>query len=448
MNVVALAQEPADCPSGSAWTIDEVPSTSRQDLPVTLPVPPSPLIPPPDVGIRPWLQVVAGFFLMFNAWGTIFSFGVFQTFYTSSGSLEISQSPSAIAWIGSIQTFLLLFVGAMSGILFDKGYFRYMIFFGSSLVVLGLVTLSLATRFYQVLLSQGVCVGFGTGLLLVPSVALPSTWFLKHRGIAVGLVSSGASVAGVVLPITVRALIRTTGFSWAARVSGFVSLVTLTISLLLANQRLPRRTGGSFIEYKALKQPEFALYIFGLFISMFGLYTFYGFVEIWAVNHPAISNTGLEAIYILPILNAASLVGRIGPLYCSDSLGPLNIQTPAMLVSGILCLLWSEVRSAGPFVLVVILYGISSGTVIAMPPVVISSMTNDMTTFGGRMAVFFLTISCSSLAGPPINGAIIQAQYLRYEGCQIFSGAIIILASLFLFAARMTKSKLKLYVKV
>lgn len=413
-----------------------------------LPIASSPSAPPPDVGVRPWLQVIAGFLLMFNAWGTIFSFGVFQTVYTSSGDLQISHSPSAIAWIGSIQTFLLLFGGAMSGVLFDKGFYRYMIFFGSFLVVLGLMTLSFATRFYQVLLSQGLCVGLGTGLLLIPSVALPSTWFVKHRGIAVGLVSSGASIAGVVLPITVRSLISGVSFPWAARVLGFISFVTLTISLLVANQRLPRRTSGSFIEYKALRQPEFALYIFGLFISMFGLYTFYGFIEIWAVSNHITSSTRLETVYILPILNAASLVGRIGPLYCSDSVGPLNIQTPAMLICGVLCLLWSEVKSAGPFILVVILYGISSGTVIAMPPVVISSMTEDMTTFGGRMGVFFLTISCSSLAGPPINGAIIQTRNMEYKGAQMFSGAVIVLASLFLIAARLTKSKLKLYVKV
>lgn len=410
--------------------------------------PPVSVVPPPDVGIRPWLQVIAGFFLMFNAWGTIFSFGAFQTYYTSSSSMELSQSPSAIAWIGSVQTFLLLSGGAMSGVFFDKGYYRYMITLGGFLVVLGLMTLSLAGRFYQVLLSQGFCVGLGTGLLLVPSVGLPSTWFIKHRGIAVGLVSSGASVAGVVLPITVRSLISKLSFQWAARVLGFISLITLTISIALANQRLPPRAGGSFIEYKALRQPEFALYIFGLFLSMFGLYTFFGFVEVWAVSHHVVSGTDLDTVYILPILNAASLVGRIGPAYCSDSLGPLNIQAPAMLICGILCLVWLEVKSAASFVTVVILYGISSGAVIAMPPVVIASMTEDMTTFGGRMGVFFLAISCSSLAGPPINGAIIQAQDMNYEGSQIFSGAAIILGSLFLAAARMTKSRLKLYIKV
>ncbi|KEF51339.1 uncharacterized protein A1O9_12689 [Exophiala aquamarina CBS 119918] len=408
-----------------------------------------PQVPLPDVGIRPWLQVVAGFFLMFNAWGTIFSFGVFQTFYTSpSGSIKDNKAPSAIAWIGSLQTFLLLFGGAMSGICFDKGYFRYMILLGTFFVVIGMMFLSLATSYYQVLLSQGLCVGLGLGLLLVPSVGLPSTWFVKHRGIAVGLVSSGASIAGIVLPTAARALISTWNFQWAARILAFLSLASLAISISLARQRLPPRGRGSLVEYRALRQPEFTLYIFGLFLSMFGLYTFYGFIEVWAVSSNVLNRSKLQPAYILPILNAASLVGRIGPSYCSDLLGPLNIQAPALLLCGILVLVWLKVQTTASFLIVVVLYGIASGAVIAMPPVVISSMTEDMTTFGGRMGVFFLAISCSSLAGPPINGAIIQAQNMAYDGTRIFSGVVIILGAGFLGAARMTKSKLKLYVKV
>lgn len=336
----------------------------------------------------------------------------------------------------------------MSGIYFDKGYFQYMILLGSSLVVLGMMLLSLATAYYQILLSQGFCVGLGLGLLLVPSVGLPSTWFVKHRGVAVGLVSSGASIAGIVLPIAARSLISRLDFSWAARILGFISLATLTISVSLARQRLPPRGRGSLVEYRALRQPEFTLYIFGMFLSMFGLYTFYGFVEVWAVSSNVVYSGNLQSAYILPILNAASLVGRIGPSYCSDLLGPLNIQAPALLLCGILVLIWLKVQTTVPFLIVVVLYGIASGAVIAMPPVVISSMTEDMTTFGGRMGVFFLAISCSSLAGPPINGAIIQAQNVTYDGTRIFSGVIIIIGAGFLGAARMTKSKMKMYVKV
>lgn len=341
--------------------------------------------PPPDVGIVPWLQVLAGFFLMFNAWGIVLSYGTFQSYYTSPTSpLHDSTFSSAIAWIGSTQAFLLAFGGALSGKYFDAGYFRQMLYAGTFMIVFGLMMTSLATQYYQVLLAQGLCVGGGTGLLLVSSVGLPSTWFVRRRGLAVGVVSTGASVAGIVFPIALRHLIPTVGFGWAARILGFISLSTLAVSIALIRQRLPPRRRGSFIEYKALKQPEFALYVAGFCFNCLGFYTFYDFVEEWAVaTH--VDTKGLPVVYILPILNAASIFGRIIPAFISDYLGPLNIQVPSLLMSGLLVLVWIPAHTIGPLMILTILYGFFSGAVIAMPPVAISSMTENMTEFGGRM---------------------------------------------------------------
>ena len=428
----------------SAEAIYESPLTS--DSSITGRQRPS-IILPPDVGVQPWVQVAAGFLLMFNAWGIVLSFGTFQTYYTSDNGLQDDNSPSNVAWIGSIQTFLLLFGGALGGVYFDMGYFRQMLVVGTFLIVLGMMTLSIATKYYQALLAQGVCVGIGMGLLLVPSVGLPSTWFVKHRGIAVGIVSSGASVAGIVLPITLRSLISSVGFPWAARTLGFMSLATLIISISLIKQRLPPRGRGTFVEYNALRQPEFALYISGLSVSMLGFYTFYAFAEVWAID-TKLDTRGFQTVYILPILNAASIVGRLIPCYFSDLIGPLNVQAPAMLLCGMFVLVWLKVHTFAGLMTLIILYGVSSGAVIAMPPVAVASMTEDLTTFGGRMGVMFLAISCTSLAGPPSVGAIIQAQNGSYDGARIFSGIILVAGAGLLWTSRMVKAKMRLVVKV
>lgn len=390
--------------------------------------------------------MVAGFFLMFNTWGMIFSFGTFQTYYTSEGGLQDTSSASAVAWIGSIQAFLLLFGAAFSGRYFDMGYYRQLVVSGSCLIVIGMMMTSLATRYYQVLLGQGFCVGIGMSFLLVPSVGLPSTWFERKRGLAVGIVSSGASVAGIILPIVVRHLINVVGFGWAARIMGFICLATLSISVALAKPRLPPRGRGTFIEYSALAQPEFALYLAGLSVSMLGLYTFYNFVEEWAVSIN-LEIPGLPLVYLLPVLNAASIIGRLVPSYFSDYLGPLNTQTPALLLCGILVMSWLSVDSPGPLLALMVFYGFASGTVICMPPVAIASMTEDLRTFGGRMGVMFLAISGTSLAGPPINGAIIQHASSTYAGARIFSGTLLLVAAALLWAARLVKTKGKWIVK-
>lgn len=43
-------------------------------------------IPPPDVGLQAYLQILGGFFLMFNTWGIVLTFGTFQSFVSPLSS--------------------------------------------------------------------------------------------------------------------------------------------------------------------------------------------------------------------------------------------------------------------------------------------------------------------------------------------------------------------------
>jgi MFS family permease len=65
----------------------------------------------------------------------------------------------------------LLFSGLVTGPLFDYGFLRPLLLIGSLLEVFGLMMISLSSNYYQVFLSQGICVGLGGGMLYVPSVA-------------------------------------------------------------------------------------------------------------------------------------------------------------------------------------------------------------------------------------------------------------------------------------
>lgn len=147
---------------------------------------------PPDGGLHAWLKVAGGFLIYINIWGFTISFGAFQSYYRTT--LLSSSSPSAISWIGTMQAWLLIVIGILSGPLFDLGYFRVMLLTGNFLVVLGIMMLSLSTTYWQVFLSQGVCMGLGAGLLYIPSLALVGVWFEKKRSMALGMVMSGIAV--------------------------------------------------------------------------------------------------------------------------------------------------------------------------------------------------------------------------------------------------------------
>jgi MFS family permease len=124
--------------------------------------------------------------------GIINTFGSYQAYYESD--LLQSSNPSAISWIGSIQAFLLLIVGALSGPIYDRGYFRFLLLSGTFMLVLGQMMLSLCKEYWQVLLAQAFCIGIGCGALFIPSVAILSTYFTTRIATAVGIAASGSSL--------------------------------------------------------------------------------------------------------------------------------------------------------------------------------------------------------------------------------------------------------------
>lgn len=169
---------------------------------------------PPDGGLTAWLQVVASWMIFFNTWcvafnllsgipltnfllpnlnrGLLNSFGVFQNYYTTT--LLPTSSPSTISWIGGIQTFLLMIIGAPCGRLVDAGYLHTQIFIGIFLEVFGMMMASISTKYWQLFLSQGVCVGLGAGFLWYPCPTVIGQFFQKRRMTALGIAATGSSL--------------------------------------------------------------------------------------------------------------------------------------------------------------------------------------------------------------------------------------------------------------
>ena len=122
-----------------------------------------------------------------NFRGLVQSFGVFQAYYKLQ--LLLTYSTSAISWVSSTQSFLLVFIGMLAGSLFDRGYLRSLNGTGNVLIVLGLMTTSAATKYYQVFL----CFRLGCGCMFIFDGGLPM-YFSTKRSIAIGLASLGSGL--------------------------------------------------------------------------------------------------------------------------------------------------------------------------------------------------------------------------------------------------------------
>ena len=215
--------------------------------------------PPPDGGRKAWTQALVGHIIVLNTWGFINSFGVFQTYYVTA----LNRPPSDISWVGSIQIFLLFFVGAFSGRLTDAGYFKALLVVGTIFYVLGVFMTSLSTQYWQLFLAQGVCTGLGNGLLFCPSISVLSTYFTKKRALAIAIAASGTASGGTMYPAIVECLLPRIGFPWTVRVLGFVMLGFQIVAITLARTRLPPRKTGPLLELAAFKELPYLLFTIG-----------------------------------------------------------------------------------------------------------------------------------------------------------------------------------------
>ncbi|KAJ3542999.1 hypothetical protein NM208_g2232 [Fusarium decemcellulare] len=391
----------------------------------------------PNDGFLAWLQVAGSFMLYFNTWGIINSFGAYQTYYMSD--LLDRSSASSISWIGSVQSFLVMFVSVVAGSLFDAGYFRALITIGSTLVVIGYMLLSLCAEntYWQVMLTQGVCISIGSGIIFVPSVAVLTQYFDTRLSFAVGIAASGSSVGGVVYPIMFRNLVYRLGFGWTTRITGFVALV----GLLFANValRLRQRPNNDkrrvLIDWEAFHDAPFTITCLSVFVAFTGLYTPFYYIQSFALNRGLAG--GDLALNLLAILNAGSVFGRILPNFLADKFGPFNIMTPCAALTGILIFCLLGVHDGAGLIIYCVLFGFFSGTFVSLLPPLLVSISPDRDRIATRMGMSFTISAIGLLIGSPIAGAILEEGSYKhvwlYSGVLVFTGSMGILLARFLF---------------
>jgi len=390
-------------------------------------------IPPPvqDGGTRAWLQVLGSFLVFCNLWGFTFAFGSFQSYYELTYLRD--ESPSDISWIGTLSAFLLICVGIISGPLFDLGYFQVMLLTGACVETLGVFLLSLSSSYYQILLTQGVMIGLGNGLLYLPGLALVGRSFKKHRSIAMSFVTCGAPVGGIVFTVMFQQLIDTLGFAWTVRAQAFLMLgaYLLAFPLLLWRAHnlgdLASGTARKLFDRTAFTDLPFWAYSMSNFFLFVGYMVPFTYMAVYGQTQLGMSQS--MSLNVIIIAQAASVLGRLVTGYTASKVGVMLPWSLCGLISGIMCLAWNGVHSEASFIALMTLYGFSSGGLIPLPPSAFPRVCTDPRVLGARLGMAQGIGSVASLIGSPIAGALVGVAGGGYLGLQLFSGLVMILGA-------------------
>ncbi|KZL65779.1 riboflavin transporter MCH5 [Colletotrichum tofieldiae] len=450
MTTSGLGAEVADCtrrPAPTETRGTPEPNSGRTDLeshsePITIAPLPNTGVNNVDVEDYPE-GGKAALVVLFGTWCVLFctfglgnSIGVFQTYYVNHALRQYSSS--TVSWITSFMQWTLNFMPIVLtnkwwGFAFDKYGARWILVFGTVTYVFGMMMVSLATEYYQFFLAQSVVCPIGASAVTSASMSCLVTWFHRRRATAFGIMMSGSSFGGIVLPIMIPRLIDSVGFPWAMRSVGFMFLGLLTLACFTVRSRLaPEKKPVDFNEYfRGIREPTMMSTVFGLFLVFWGLFLPYNFVILQAKAQGMDENL---VIYLLPIMHAVGIIGRVVPGLVADKIGRYNIMIIISTFTGVACLaLWIPIKNNAGILAFTAAFGFLSSGLTSIGPTLIAQIS-DIREIGARTGTAFAFQSFGALTGSPIASAIVDARGGDYLGLQLFCG-FSILASAGVFAS-------------
>lgn len=387
----------------------------------------------PDGGSKAWLTVLGAAIALFVSFGWVNCIALFQSEYETNQLKDYSSSE--ISWITSMEFFFMLFISPVAGKLFDGYGPRVPIAIGSALHVFGLMMASLSHKYYQFMLSQSVVSGIGCSLIFTPAMTAPQTYFRQKRGIVGGLTVAGSSLGGVIFPLVVQHLLPQVGYGWTMRICAFMILGLLVIANLTISSNFshkPRRL--SVMHYLGpLREANFGILCAASFFMYWGMFIPFDYIVVEAVHYGMSSHMAWS---LVPILNGASFFGRIVPNYVADKVGRFNVMLVMTTLSTILVLaLWLPARGNAALVTFAALFGITSGAIIGLGPVLIVQIS-PMSELGYRVGTVLAFAAVGTLTSPPIGGVIAASDGGSYTYTCVFSGVSFLIGTFGLAALR------------
>ncbi|KAL3468089.1 major facilitator superfamily domain-containing protein [Aspergillus heterothallicus] len=323
---------------------------------------------PPEEGFLGWLCLTGAFFGLFCTIGFINAIGVFQKTYESD--MLRAYTSSDISWIFAVQLCLMWAPGPLFGRLIDTYGPAPVLYPCSVLCVFALCMTSLADKYYQIFLAQGLAFGIGSGGVFTTCLVCVGQRFVRRRGLATGIAASGSSLGGVIFPIFFDRVMQNVGFYGAVRYTALFIGVLLVATCVCVRARLPRNKWNRetpWFDVSLFKEKQFSFYVLGAWLVMWGLWAPFDYLSSMA-GVAGFSDT--LALYLISIVNSTSIPSRLLPPHLSDTYGYFNVLTISSFATGAsMLLLWLPFNyhhSHAGIIVFAAVYGFFNGAVVSL----------------------------------------------------------------------------------
>lgn len=187
-----------------------------------------------------WIVVAIGFISMALGYGVRYMYPVFFIELEEKFGWTRTQTYGSF----SLKMLVYAFAAPLAGALFDRFGPRKLFPVAALLIALGLLGCSQISQLWHLYLFGGVLIPLGmVSLGVAPHSALLSNWFVKNRGLVIGLAAAGLGFGGGFLPRIAQWLISNYGFRWAYALLGVGLFLIVAPPTALFQRHRPQDKG-------------------------------------------------------------------------------------------------------------------------------------------------------------------------------------------------------------
>lgn len=185
-----------------------------------------------------WVVTACACIVMLLTYGAQYSFGVFF----SAMLQELGWSRASLAAVFSCYSLVYIGFSFSSGRLTDRWGPRWVIALGGVFLGGGMMLVSQMRAPWQFYVAYGLIAGIGMSAAYVPCNVTVVKWFIRRRGLAIGITGGGASLGIAGLPLVSEAFIAR--FDWRTTYLVFGVAIVVVLNLLAPLMvRDPERLG-------------------------------------------------------------------------------------------------------------------------------------------------------------------------------------------------------------
>lgn len=342
-----------------------------------------------------WIIIFISFVSLLLVWGARSSFSVFYIAILR----DFGGNRASTALIFSLFIFIYGLISPLSGGLIDRFGPRKIISLGAIALALGAYGCSKANQVWHLYVFWGGVSAVGVSLSgYVPHAVIVSRWFLRKRGMALGIIASGLGI-GSLLVVLVQYLISKIGWRLSYELMGLIIIsVILPLATIFQRSRpedmgqmpygIPTMNQNTFVEQKpnsyqliinkawvsrnwtltrAMKSYQF----WALFSCLF---CFHGIVLGFLIAHQVVFavDMGYSPIFAATIFSLYGITQTIGQSlgFINDRIGWERGYSLACLLSFIgIFLIFSVKDTSQPWLLYLYCIFIGLGTGLTLPAV-------------------------------------------------------------------------------